>query len=138
MKTIIKGNPISKMDGVKDFTHLDEIIVSKVTKTLSRIPEEIAKSYKISFAELSAKLVSDMKTALHLSSMAFQDVEDYSKITHKHNYSKVKVYPYTNDPNLRSIGSISVDENSYELRIPDFPEIPYDGPRIGEIKMIWA
>lgn len=31
MKTIIKGNPISKMDSVKDFTHLDEIIVSKVT-----------------------------------------------------------------------------------------------------------
>lgn len=138
MKTIIKGNPISKMDGVKDFTHLDEIIVSKVTQTLSRIPEEIAKSYKISFSDLSTKLISDMKEALHLSSMAYQDVEDYSKITHKHDYSKVKVYPYSNDPELRSVGSISVDGKPYEIRVPDLPEISYAGPQIGEIKMIWA
>lgn len=79
-----------------------------------------------------------MKEALHLSSMAYQDVEDYSKITHKHDYSKVKVYPYINDPELRSVGNISVDGKPYEIRVPDLPEISYDGPQIGEIKMIWA
>lgn len=34
MKTIIKGSPISEMDGVKEFTPLDEIVVSRVTRLM--------------------------------------------------------------------------------------------------------
>lgn len=138
MKTIIKGNPISKMEEVKKFTPLDEVIISKVTKIMGDIPEETVESFKISYDELSTKLIHDMKEALQLSSMAFRNVEEYSKINHKHDYSKVKVYPYFRGDEYRTIGDIYVDGTDYSIKIPNFPAITYDNPEIGELKMIYA
>lgn len=75
---------------------------------------------------------------LGLSSMAYQDVEDYSSITHRHTYSSVNVYPYVTDPECRLVGTISVDGTPHEIRVPNPPDIEYGGPQIGEIKMIYA
>lgn len=53
----------------------------------------IHESWKLDYTELSAQLFRDIRGALGLGTMAYRDTWEYSRLTHRHGYSKVRCYP---------------------------------------------
>lgn len=106
--------------------------------TVSQLLENIKRStYKIKYEDLADKFFHDISADLHLSSMAYEDMYDYSRLGHRHNYSNVTVQTYYSD---NVIGEISTVNSSGLVQVIEIgtPEISVKTPTydVGEVKFI--
>lgn len=139
------GNRISELGRETEIEENTRFLVTRFDK----VSKEIVESYGLAYPVLSSQIFEEVKKRIHVGTMAYQEKDDYSKITHTHDYSHVDAEVFYGPDSSRNgmshkmvdLGTIEISNyNSLKSIHICVPYIKFQKPkdyRVGELKFIY-
>lgn len=138
---VLNGRRISELERRKTADDGDFLVISRNYNPA----KEAHFSKKVSFGSFVDSINATVSANLMVSSMAFEDKDDYARKNHGHEeYSHVRVYLREEDPSktYTDVATMAVSDadgkmKDYTVKAPvQNAEKLFDNPRIGELKFL--
>ena len=145
--TYIQSPDLSILIGKKisQLLHTDRML-SDTVFLLSRKENDQYYSKSIDYNSLLYQIAEDISSYLHLSSMAFREHWEYSKVNHTHDYNYAvcnPTYELSDFPDKTKVSCIceiltsnSATNNVVSVFYPPYEEPPRTPPYIGEVMLM--